>query len=46
MADKSDAGAKGTADTLDGVMGGGRNVIGKYAGGINWFYKGGVLYWL
>ena len=35
VADKSDAGAEGTADTLDGAMGGGRNVIGKYAGGAN-----------
>ena len=35
MADRSDAGAEGTADILDGAMGGGRNVIGKYAGGAN-----------
>ena len=34
-ADKSDAGAEGIADTLDGAMGGGGNVIGKYAGGAN-----------
>ena len=45
-ADKSDAGAEGAADTLDGAMGDGGNVIGKYAGGANWFCKGGVLYWL
>ena len=34
-ADKSDAGAEGTADTLDGAIGGGGNVIGKYTGGTN-----------
>ena len=35
VADKSDAGAEGTADMLDGAMGGGGNVIGMYAGGAN-----------
>ena len=34
-AGKSDAGAEGTADMLDGAMGGGGNGIGKYASGAN-----------
>ena len=45
-ADKSDAGAEGAADTFDGAMGGGGNVMGKYAGGANWFCMCCALYWL